>query len=213
MGNGKYLRDGRRTLAACADRPEPSDLSPSSEQEVEAEPEPPQPVYVLVNTLKDPGRSIKGVKLTEEIGKKYDINSDTVGWLQVPGTHIDDVVLQNDDPDDFNNYYYRRDFNKQYSFNGCFYADFRNKFGDGSLEQLGNNTVIYGHTMSPDMNGVMFAPLKYFTEEEFAKKTPYIFFSTREKDLIWEVFAVFYTTIDLPYNLTSYQASNAKLAS
>lgn len=136
----------------------------------------------------------------EQVQEKYEQNDHTVGWLEVPGTHINDVVVCNTAPDDNNNYYYRRNFEREYSWNGVFYADFRCKFGEGDKEDLASNTVIYGHTMSEDIDGVMFAPLKYFEQEDFAKETPYIYFSTLKEDLVWEVFSVFYGTVELPYN-------------
>lgn len=139
-------------------------------------------------------------RYVKQVREKYELNSDTVGWLDVPGTHINDVVVCRDDPNDLNKYYYRRNFQKEWSFNGLFYADFRNRFGEGKADELSKNTVIYGHTMSEDYNGVMFAPIYYFTSEDFAKETPYIYFSTMKEDLVWEVFSVFYSTVSLPYN-------------
>lgn len=179
--------------AGCAKEPEPV--------EVEPEPEPVVEQTVFINGLPiiemKPGRFPRYVK---QVLEKHEQNSDTVGWLELPGTHINDVVVCNNDPNDYNRYYERRDFQKQYSFNGIFYADFRNKFGEGGAEELSDNTVIYGHTMSEDYDGVMMAPVFKFTDEEFAKKTPYIYFSTTKEDLIWEVFAVFYSAVQFAYN-------------
>lgn len=189
------------TFAACSKDPEPAE--PSQEETTEATGE---SGYKFINTLGEDtsGRFPKYVDLVNEYRA---INSDTIGWLEVPGTHIDDVVVCYTAPGDNNNYYYRRNFDKEYSFNGIFYADFRSDFGDGNAAQLPSNTVIYGHTMSADWDGVMFAPLKYFTEEEFAKEHPYIHFSTVKEDLVFEVFAVFYATVNLPYNIPNLPAN------
>lgn len=162
----------------------------------------------------------------DEVKEKKAENSDTVGWLHVPGTTMNDVVVHY--PDDPNEFYWHRNFKKEqisianfpnYENNNswAYFADFLNKFGTGKAEDLSTNTVIYGHTydIAVDENskqvlangteetfGKRFAPLKYFyLSEDFAKKTPYIYFSTEQEDLVWEVFAVFFVDINLPYNV------------
>lgn len=142
-------------------------------------------------------------KLTALVQEKYAMNSDTVGWLQVPNTTVDDVVVWY--PHDENLFYYRRNFEKRQSFGGIFYADFRCAF-DGTAAGLSTNTVIYGHSMSdnPNHESKLFSPLKFYLDEEFAKENPYLYFSTSGEDLIWEVFAVFYATTALPYNLPEF---------
>lgn len=188
------------TAAACASKavpvPSESDLGTPSLTEGAGDGK------TLVNTLELPaGPYAKFAlpKFTQEIQEKYELNSDTVGWLMVPNTTIDDVVVWY--PGDRNQYYYRRNFEKRESFNGCYYADFRCTF-DGKAAGLAPNTVIYGHAMSDDPLDArkLFSPLKFFKDPEFAKENPYIYFSTSEEDLLWEVFAVFYAMDTLPYN-------------
>lgn len=156
----------------------------------------------FVNTLETPAEpyaSLVPPKLTARVHEKHELNSDTVGWLQVPNTTIDDVVLWY--PGDENDYYYRRNFEKRQSFSGVYYADFRCKF-DGTSAGLMPNTVIYGHSMSdnPAHESGLFSPLKYYKNEDFSRENPYIYFSISEEDLLWEVFAVFYATTKLQYN-------------
>lgn len=134
------------------------------------------------------------VSLAEE---KWEQNNDTVGWLRVPDTTIDDVVVWK--PGD-NDYYLRRNFEKRTYYNGVYYADQYATFGEGSAEGLGKNTVIYGHSMSDSRDDVRFGPIRYFLEEDFAREHPYVYFSTVRDNLAWEVVAVFYTKTDLPYN-------------
>lgn len=162
---------------------------------------------IFINPLKEFSGNGDFPSYISQIAEKFDQNADTVGWLHIPGTHIDDVIVCNDDPNDKNAFYYRRNFKKEYSFNGIFYADFRNKFGNGTAEDLSPNTVIYGHTMDENAEGVMFGPLRKFLEEDFAKDTPYVYFSTANEDLVWEVFSVFYGTIKLPYNTPDLQGA------
>lgn len=128
--------------------------------------------------------------------EKKALNGDTVGWLQVPGTDIDEVVLFK--ADDFNNYYYRRDFDKKYSFDGCYYADFRCVFDSGKLSR---NTVIYGHSFEDDADSRRFGQLRRYRDADFAAENPYIYFATTGETMKWQVFAVSIMTIDIPYNL------------
>jgi sortase B len=130
--------------------------------------------------------------LTKQIAAKMEQNDETVGWLVVPNTNINDVVVCYTGDND---YYLRRNFNKEDDFDGVFYADFRSEFGDGSRDELGQNTCIYGHAMTDveteEKYSVKFGELHNFRDPEFAAKTPYLLFSTEKETLIWEVFAVF----------------------
>lgn len=120
-------------------------------------------------------------------------NEDTVGWLNVPGTTIDEVVVQAPD----NDYYLRRNNMKQSDFNGCYFADYRTKLG--ARKDLSKNVVIYGHSMDDNPDGARFSQLKKYLDIEYCKENPYIYFSTPEADLVWQVFAVYYTDINFNY--------------
>ena len=120
-------------------------------------------------------------------------NEDTVGWLNVPGTTIDEVVVQAPD----NDYYLRRNNMKQSDFNGCYFADYRTKLG--ARKDLSKNVVIYGHSMDDNPDGARFSQLKKYLDIEYCKQNPYIYFSTPEADLTWQVFAVYYTDINFNY--------------
>lgn len=125
-------------------------------------------------------------------------NEDTVGWLYIPGTTINNVVVQN--PNALgNNYYLRHSFTGQLSVKGTYCADRRDHFGTGSRESLSRNTVLYAHNFDDDPNGILFAQLQKYKDPDFAARHPYIFFSTESEDLVWEVFAVYDTTVNFPY--------------
>jgi len=139
---------------------------------------------------------------SQQISDHKELNGDTVGWLYVPGTGIDDVVVC-----DFtdNNFYLRKNFEKEYDFNGVFYADRRSDFGSGKYSELGRNTCIYGHAMTDEPDHwnyhIKFGELHNFRDEDFARETPYIYFSTEGENLVWEVFAVFFANRNMvPFN-------------
>jgi sortase B len=141
---------------------------------------------------------------TEAVREMKEENADTVGWLYVLNTDIEDVVVCNTED---NKYYYRLNFYKEPEFNGVYWADRRSVFGDGTREQIGVNTCIYGHAMTDnpasERYDVKFGPLHDFRDPQRAKEFPYIFFSTESEKLCYEVFAVFTVNSDnrdVPYN-------------
>lgn len=189
------------SLAACGGNvPELADTSSEPESGTVSQPESPKLDYYFINTLPEPNFQIRFPTFLEVVDEKYSQNDHTVGWLQIPGSEINEEVLCYTDPDDRNQYYIRRGFDREYYWPGVLYGDFRTKFGEGKREELSSNIVIYGHNLGKGHETEKFAPLLLFNDEEFARKTPYVYFSTRAEDLVWEVFAVFYVTVEMPYN-------------
>lgn len=177
-------------LAACSPREEPSD-SLSQEDTTSSARESSTPKANTVATITPSfGSSIEQSK---------EINEDTIGWLAVPGTNIEDAVLHKPD-DSTNKFYLRKDIYKNYNFDGVYYVDYRSTFGDGTREQLGVNTTIYGHAMTDDPEketyDVKFGNLHEFRDIDFAKRHPYIYFSTGAEDMVFEIIAVFTANAD-----------------
>ena len=137
-------------------------------------------VYPFVNTLKEPDdnamQAVEAPELTEQVKQKAEeVNREIVGWLQVPGTDINQPVVQTTN----NSKYMRLNYEGKYSFQGCHWVDYECKVG--TRETQSRNTIIYGHNTAvsqDDPNGLDFAQLLRFTDEEFAASHPYIFFST-----------------------------------
>ena len=134
-------------------------------------------------------------------------NKDTIGWIYIDGTTVNDVVVKVNYNDD-NKYYLRRNANGENDNDGCYYADWRCK--TGNRNSISKNTVVYGHNLGRSANGLIpdyqnhangpkFAQLLKYQYEEFAKTHPYIYYSTIEEDMVWQVFAVFYTDIKFDY--------------
>lgn len=78
------------------------------------------------------------------------INSETVGWVQVPGTDINYPFVQARD----NKYYLENSFYKENSASGWIFLDYRNNKND-----YDKNTIIYGHALKV---GAMFGTLKIY---------------------------------------------------
>lgn len=144
-----------------------------------------------------------------------DANSDVVGWLQVPGTTLDEAVVQGKD----NEFYYRLDINKNYSFSGSLWMDMDCKPGDGNAENFSQNTIIYGHNLGKpqgvkdDPEGVKFAQLLKFDDLEFARQHPYFYFTTEAGAYVYEIFTVFYSediTSPVEYHHADYAVDDYK---
>ena len=71
-------------------------------------------------------------------------NADAVGWLYLPDTTINEVVVQDETG---NEKYHRADATGKYDFNGCLYADYESRIA-GNADQISPNIVIYGHSMT-----------------------------------------------------------------
>ena len=154
----------------------------------------------------------------ERIREKKDENEDVVGWLTVPGTDIDSVILYSPEKD--NGFYTNHDFAGNPSKDGFYFADNRCDFTSPTRDRISQNIALYAHSWDENPDGQLFAQLKRFKNPDFAEAHPYIFFSTEAEDMVWEVFAVYNITVnqsyiipDLPWSTLSkildiaYQAS------
>lgn len=152
------------------------------------------------------------------IQKYADNNKDVKGYLIVPGTNIAKPVAFNGES---NKYYAYRDIKGIDHPNTTYknfketatYLDYRTKLTD-SWKTSSRNTVIYGHNWTNLRNPVdvgsnnkhiMFGQLPSYTDIDFAKENPHIYFSTGENEGIWRVFSVAYVELDKNFN---YNAPN-----
>ena len=139
--------------------------------------------------------SIENISLSAKLKQGIARNSDTVAWLKVPNTTIDDAVIQYSD----NDYYLRLNEDKSYDVFGCYMADY-NCFLDQDRSGLSRNTIIYGHSDYKDNpNGKRFSQLFNYTDINFLKSNPYIYLTTEKGEMVWQIFAVFYTNINFNY--------------
>lgn len=139
---------------------------------------------------------------------KKNTNSDTVGWLYIPNTNINYPVVQNRTSND---YYMQLGYDKKYSFNGVLWTDYRG-YADtySSGNKFSKNIVIFGHnwknvrkpirTLANAIpEDVMFGLLPSYTYLDFAQKTPFVYYSTDDYNLTYQVFASFYADRNFDY--------------
>ena len=113
-------------------------------------------------------------------------NADTVAWLYLPGTEIDEAVVQAKD----NEYYLQRTFDKKYDIWGCYFADYINDLS--GRDKLSPNTIIYGHAYrNEDPNERKFTQLFKYLDAAFIEQNPYIYLAVDGEDLVFQVCAVF----------------------
>lgn len=110
------------------------------------------------------------------------VNQDIYAWICIPGTGVDYPVLQHPSDD---SYYLNYNMNGTRGYPGCIYTEKAN-----SKEFTDFDTVVYGHNMR---NDTMFASLHNYEDQTFFNNFPYIYVYTKEKVLVYEIFAAYKT--------------------
>ena len=122
----------------------------------------------------------------EKYNKLYNINSDTVGWLKLPGTPIDLPVVQYKD----NEYYKTTDFNGENLVGFSAYADCNIE-----LSNLPRQTILYVASGEQQglINGIkdykLFGSEQSSSDIEISEGLPMIMFGNLYEDYEWKVFA------------------------
>lgn len=114
--------------------------------------------------------------------KLLEVNSDTIGWITVPNTVIDYVVVKPSENKD-SEYYLYRDFYGNDSKYGTVFMDYRS-----TLES--KNIILHGHHMQ---DGRMFANLTNYQDLDFYKSNPTFTFNTIYSKEKWKIVSIFKT--------------------
>lgn len=126
---------------------------------------------------------------SEKLQRAIENNKDAVAWLKLPGTSISAPVMQSYD----NNFYLRRNENKESDIFGCYFADCENNLS--RRQELDGNIVIYGHSdLKDDPNGQRFSKLFNYIDEDFARKNNKIILTLPSEELEFEIFSVCYSS-------------------
>lgn len=129
-----------------------------------------------------PGRDDRGrLKQFSELLK---VNEDVKGWITIPDSNIDYVVMQSGYED--KEYYLNRDILKQVTKAGSLFLDYKS-----SVELPTQNMVIHGHNMTSTDN--MFHYLMNYKELDYYKKRPVFTFDTIYQTGQWKIFSIFIT--------------------
>ena len=129
-----------------------------------------------------------------ELVPYYQKNPDTIGWLKIEGTPIDNPVMFT--PDD-NEYYLNKDFDKNASKHGTLYIDVNSR-----ISQPNTNIIIYGHNMKDD---TMFGSLSEYDNVSYYNAHPTITFNTLYEKGTYEIFGAFYARVLNQLDTTSFR--------
>ena len=108
------------------------------------------------------------------------INPETVAWLKIDGTDIDNPVVAHGD----NIYYQNHLFSGGKNRYGCLYLDCAAQLSENYQSQ---NLVIYGNNMT---DGEMFGELEKYRNIHYYTQHPYIKLHTLYKNAEYKIFAV-----------------------
>lgn len=135
-------------------------------------------------------KDLKGAQATSalpdilpEYKALYAENPDTIGWLRMDGTGIDNVVMYA--PDEIDKYLHT-DFYGNYSYRGCLFVD---EYCDILSS---DNLIIYGHNMK---DYSMFGSLMYYVSEDFYRQHKLISFDTIYEKQTYEIVAAIKTEL------------------
>ena len=124
-------------------------------------------------------------------------NPDTAGWITVPNTNIDNVVVQTTD----NDYYLDKDFHGNKNIAGQIYVDYRCIINDYDKNQT-DNVVVYGHNQADQS---MFGTLKKYKIKkdntknfDFYLQNPTFTFSSLYEEYTYKIIAMFVIEVE-PY--------------
>ena len=112
----------------------------------------------------------------EELKK---LNSDSIGWIQIPNTTLDEPVVQGKD----NDYYLWRSFNKQtYPVTGTIFLDVYN-----NPDMSDRISYIFGHNI---WDKSKFYCLQYFEDPNFLKEHKDLYIHTSSGKLEYEILGI-----------------------
>lgn len=113
-------------------------------------------------------------------------NPDTIGYISIEGTDVDNPVVQTVD----NDYYLHIAFDGTDHRAGTVYMDFRDVFS-WEEDMHSENIVLYGHNMADNS---MFGSLRRYRQDlEFYKEAPIIKFSSNYKEYSYVIFGLVIT--------------------
>lgn len=114
-----------------------------------------------------------------DIAKLKELNSDSIGWIEIPGTNLDEPLVQGNN----NDYYLWRSFDKKtYPLTGTIFLDVYNK-----ADLSDRISYIFGHNM---WDKTKFSCFVDFENNDFLKNHKQVFIYTENKKFEYEIIGV-----------------------
>lgn len=114
-------------------------------------------------------------------------NNDIVGKIAIPGTDIDEIVLQSND----NQYYLDHDINKKTDKKGSIFLDFRANINNSK------KIIIYGH--NSQTYNIPFHELEKYYSKDFYQTHQYVEITTNYGTNKYQIFSVYVENKDWSY--------------
>lgn len=156
----------------------------------------------IIDKLNSEKKDEEKLVVNEDIASLYNVNPETVGWLNVNNTNIDYPVVQAED----NEYYLHHNFYFEEDNNGWVFMDYRN-----NTDYLSDNIIIYAHNRY--YNGVMFGTLQntlrysWYTNPD----NQIINLKTLYENLNYKVFSIYKIQVTTDYMQTIFATDEDKL--
>ena len=130
-----------------------------------------------------------------DFAKLRKTNNDTVGYIDVPITNTNYIVVKGKD----NDYYLKHNFKKKYNLAGWIFADYRNK-ADGTDQNL----VIFGHD---SYDGSMFGSLSKLLKKDINKDKDNLIINyiTDKGQKKYKIFSIYTIKPETYYITTSFE--------
>ncbi len=106
-----------------------------------------------------------------------EINSDAVGWVEIPDTAISYPLVHTDN----NAYYLDHTFRREENKTGSIFVEASNKADFSNL-----HTIVYGHDRK---DGFMFAGLEDYSKKSFYEDHPYVYVDLPDGSHCYEIFS------------------------
>jgi sortase B len=149
-------------------------------------------VLVKTETEADP---VESPYLDIDHDAMYAINSDYIGWINIPDTNISYPVAESSN----NQYYVQVAFSGGWSGGGAIFADYHN-----SRDWSDFHTILYGHLLK---NKTMFWWISQYQNYDYYAARPTVEIYVKGKVYIYTVFSFFKTTATSDVYRTSFSDS------
>ena len=137
-------------------------------------------------------------ELTERAKKLLAHNPDTVVYITIEGSHVDNPVVQTSN----NEYYLDHGFDGQEFRAGTVFMDCTDDFG-ADPETWSENIVLYGHNMA---DNTMFGSLRQYRQNpSYYKEAPFITFSSNYADYTYVMVGLLITGGDADSDFKYWQ--------
>ncbi|MDE6005251.1 MAG: class B sortase [Oscillospiraceae bacterium] len=148
-----------------------------------SEPEPEQSEFDVKNLSVQEGNFSLNHTMTGMAKSMRQYNQDSVGWIKIAGTQVDNPIVKSDD----DAYYLDMGFNHESYRAGTVFLDYRNYF-DYDANTWSDNLILYGHNMA---NNEMFGSLRRYRQDlSYYKNNQFIELDSNYEHATYVIFAL-----------------------